>query len=616
MAFKAITSLPQIVEGVVVAGGMLSAALTNAGVPNPSDVAQGEMVRIRDTVLSGGSSSSSQATPGSSSAEVKTQTADEHNEVVRLREEIDVLRRGLREVQTQVEREGPDPPPPRILRTEEQNTRDWGEAGPDPQTVAHIAAQEYSIIANFFGITPDQVRASAELSRLALPAITGIGRIFDGANNLPAVLEAVRGARGDYELSRGAPVSEDQFASVLVANGVSGSRIQRAFDAIRIRIGENPVAVATFRKWLLRRVLPGAATAAASYVLKRVAESGVGGSVPGSSYSDRASGGAFDMDTIRADLLDDELRDVLRDVDIGDQASHLVDHGSWAGDRLAPVEGSVKWTPNPTHDYGFQSSILPRSSPNIAIPAENRIVLPGNEIFGRRMQGDSLTERHSDSRAHVTKSVLTVDPSTVADSAVVGVESGSSGVRGFHRISGVRGLPVWAQAELVSRELHAGAVSAVPVSRERAAAPVSAFPGVHEEARDLDHAVSVNYDPVMTTSLPSFVSAHTSSAASEYIGENRSYRQAFDDVPNVVGIGFDEVSTERVLMDRVATRDGASSVRRDGGRVTFESSLPPEKRQRTTDSGPSVSSADATNPAFANVGVAVPRDPIPQIHMN
>ena len=123
----------------------------------------------------------------------------------------------------------------------------------------------------------------------------------------------------------------------------------------------------------------------------------------------------------------------------------------------------------------------------------------------------------------------------------------------------------------------------------------------------------------MTTSLPSFVSAHTSSAASEYIGENRSYRQAFDDVPNVVGIGFDEVSTERVLMDRVATRVGASSVSRDGGRVAFESSLPPEKRQRTmagTDNSPAVSSADATNPAFANVGVAVPRDPIPQIHTN
>ena len=437
MAFKVVTSLPAIVEAGMAAAGVASVALSNMGSNVSQEEFERELARIRASdpgalpFLAGGSSSSSQATPSSSSGEVKTSAtpssssgevktsdADSNSRVLADEAVYNAIReaRSLRE-HPDPYLTTPPPPPIRRFRTVDQDVAD----GFDVQDSLQILEQEYSMIANAFGVSVQTVRDSEGLRRLALPAITGIGRLFEGTTaGHEGILRAVLEAKNDFEISRGAPVSEAAFASILVSNGVSGSRIQRAFDAIRTRIGENPVAVAAFRKWVLRRVLPGAAAAAATYVLERTGLLGSagGGTVPGASYGDRIGGGLYDTDQIRADLLDNELREVINDLDLGDQAAHLASGDSWS-DRLEPVEGSVKWTPNPTHDYGFQSSILPRSSPNIAIPAENRIVLPGNEVFGRRIQGDSLTERHSDPRAHVTKSVLTVDPPTVADLSLI-----------------------------------------------------------------------------------------------------------------------------------------------------------------------------------------------------
>jgi len=132
----------------------------------------------------------------------------------------------------------------------------------------------------------------------------------------------------------------------------------------------------------------------------------------------------------------------------------------------------------------------------------------------------------------------------------------------------------------------------------------------YEQQLSEDHAVTQNYDPTMTTSMPANVSAPTSTFAEDYTGENRAYRQFLDDAPNVVGIGYDEYSTERDVMERLVTSE-AGVPRQQFGKRAIET----DKTEVDDDSAAldqpdrppgGVSVADTRNPLFANAGRSVP----------
>lgn len=491
-----------------------------------------------------------------------------------------------------------------------------------------IMAQEYRLMADFFETTPDAIARIPELQRLALGAVTGVGPVFSSivgrrmAQDIERVMRseddtlrksygpstsymseagpiarALHEAKGDYEMSLGSYISDTTFANRLEANGVSMPRIARAWERVSGALGNNTATRAVFRKWVVQRLVPGAAGSALSYVLEqgwnamRGPRNGVPGVAAPSETRNENVDASMSYDDARGRMLDYEISQVLRGLDVGDEAASVIGSASWK-DRLRPLADSVQWVVNSSSDTGVSDFTIPH------IPYQVRngdlISFPGDGIFTKRLSGHDMTERIADTRATKkatrlnvpevflsTESQAAADPPPSTELIIPGPPKANGlGVRNFHRTGVI-------------------------------------FPSVHEQARTMDHLSSQSYDTTMVPSVPSYVSPATSSAAPRYTGENRGYKNQLDSAPNVVGIGFDTSQTERRLVEDAAVSDGSSAattpppVEQSDATEGAQTTNPRDSEaKRDTRSVPV---AEISNPVFSNVGTQVPQRPLESI---
>lgn len=396
-------------------------------------------------------------------------------------------------------------------------------------------------------------------------------------------------AKSDYELKIGGPVTAERFAQTLAAQGVSGRRVFEAWRRTRGPIGGNVATAALFRRWLLDRVLPGAAASAVTFALERIAGRGNPGSAPPVEYTDRAKGGVvqveddtprLSMETIQNELLDRELLQAASELDIGDEARAVIGSASWL-DRLAPLPGSVQWTPNASVDTGLSVDPYPVAPPPPVFG--DIITYPGDSVYTQTLQGDMLSERSDDVRARKRSSVVDLPdlplPKRTNLSPELVIVPGHSAGNGLQSVN--------------NNTRHSRAL----------------FPAIHENARQLDHIGSQTYDTTMAANVPSFVSPATSSAGGLYGRENRSYRNPLDSAPNVTGIGFDTQETERRLVEVGSVTDGSLPTNFSPDSTT-PSTNPFANDQRSYQSREKDTSfvpvGDMSNPLFSNVGAQQP----------
>ena len=493
----------------------------------------------------------------------------------------------------------------------------------------NILDQEYRIIARYFGLIPSQVENTDALAALAVPAFYGDFEQLFTEQNLghivtPAVIEAVNGlraraggapqyardilartpflgsvlaeAKADFEMERGHPVSDSQFADVIVQSGTRVTSIQRAAERLASRFGlDSPATRAALRKYVLRRLLPAAASAAATFALKQTWSAITG--APSESRNEEFDMRRVDIGRELDDYeLDYDIGEVLRDMGIGDGA---VPHKDYS-DSLLPIEGSVLFTPDPNRPYGVRDSFMPTPVPPYpAMPSLKRPP-PSGDVFNYALQGTNLSERGDDIRARRTRTRLDQPLPLPSPSPEIPLVQARASLPQAPASTNTPPPPV----------PSAGLTSSGANFRQNPALQMIQRVKGYEQQLSEDHAITQNYDPTMTTSMPANVSAPTSTFAEDYTGENRAYRQFLDDAPNVVGIGYDEYSTERDVMERLVTSE-AGVPRQQFGKRAIET----DKTEVDDDSAAldqpdrppgGVSVADTRNPLFANAGRSVP----------
>lgn len=457
-----------------------------------------------------------------------------------------------------------------------------------------ILSTERAVIAQFFDTRPEMIANIPELDEFAMNAVTGNGPVFSrdigqqlarelmqltgaedrllatitSAPRSPIAI-AVTSARSDYEMKIGGPVTLEQFVHTLAARGTSGPRIQAAWRRISGPLGGNPATTAVFRRWILDRILPGAAGSAITYALERIANS----VVPGEHNNRNVT-----VEDIRQELLDHELRTAAEELDIGDEARSVVGSASWY-DKLSALPGSVQWTPNTATDTGL--SVEPYPAPIVPPIVGDIITYPGDNVFSRNLTGDMLSERLDDTRAAKRVSVVKIPelpipkrtglpPELVIPNAPV---SSGLGVRSFHRVNAY-------------------------------------FPAIHEKARTTDHIGSQTYDTTMVANVPSFVSPATSSAGGLYGRDSRAYHNPLDSAPNITGIGFDTQETERRLVEAIGVSDGSSNL--PVASAPLNPFVDDQRSYQSRQEPAFVPIGDMSNPVFSNVGAQQPVKPSTQ----
>ena len=464
-----------------------------------------------------------------------------------------------------------------------------------PSDIQSILSTERAVIAQFFNTSAERVAAIPELDEFAMNAVTGAGPVFSrdigqqvarelmqltgaedrllsmvrSAPRSPVALAITR-ARSDYEMKIGGPVTLEQFVETLAARGTSGPRIEAAWQRISGPLGGNPATTAVFRRWVLDRILPGAAGSAVTYALERIASS-----VVPSEHNNRN----VTVEDIRQELLDHELRTAADELDIGDEARSVVGSASWY-DKLSALPGSVQWTPNTSTDTGL--SVDPYPAPIVPPIMGDIITYPGDGVFSRKLRGDTLSERPDDTRAMKRVTGLKVadlelPKRTGLPPVLVIPDAPKFNGLGMHATHGQ---------------------------------PTPYFPAIHQTARQTDHIGSQTYDTTMVANVPSFVSPATSSAGGLYGRDSRAYRNPLDSAPNVTGIGFDAQETERRLVEAIGVSDGSTNPP-----TTSPQTNPFADDQRSYQSRQEpafVPVGDMTNPLFANVGAQQPVKPSTQ----
>lgn len=199
------------------------------------------------------------------------------------------------------------------------------------------------------------------------------------------------------------------------------------------------------------------------------------------------------------------------DREIMEAKDQLDKEGGTPGAR-GGLNGSVLNTPSPSLPFGPDDTMVPKSSPTYEAPPRSRTTLPPTDAFTSRYDGDALSERGSDPAARTLKSSIPSGPSvnySADDFRVPAGPAASPWVSGVNK----------RKAELA----------------------------IFDDSRRTERVISQNYDPTYTSSLPASVTPATSAEWKEYNPEFKSQTRPLTDAPNVVGIGFDEASTERQL---------------------------------------------------------------------
>ncbi len=133
--------------------------------------------------------------------------------------------------------------------------------------------------------------------------------------------------------------------------------------------------------------------------------------------------------------------------------------------------------------------------------------------------------------------------------------------------------------------------------------------------RHMESQISQNYDPAFVPSMPSSVSANTSVHWQQYSGQNRGFTAPLDEAPNVVGIGYDAQTVEREMAQDTFKNPHSPPPMNQKPSNAGEEKQPAEPSTPTVVPGEkgeqSVNPANATHPAYKNVGKPTPDTSVP-----
>lgn len=367
------------------------------------------------------------------------------------------------------------------------------------------------------------------------------------------------------------------FVQFLSSRGVEHSRVEAAMRNVSRRFGDTANSKAIFRRWIVDKALPAAATAAVTYAANR-----------GLALLSSDNGGIQEVYDDE-EALDSEIDEAIANMDTSPYGyeprnfHRVVSVKSRDFDGIPALDGSVIHTPSPGTPLGFLDTAIPKSSPTTTSSSYAPDSLPGLGIFSERMQGDTLSERAGMESARVRKSSIPIAHTP-----------NSSDPRRAHALH---------DASIYQRILSPPTDN--NLKRKAASTPT------HNE-RGVEAQVTQNFDPQYVPALPSSVSGATSIDWRNYTGEGRGYQVPFTDTPNVVGIGYDAEAFSRQEANTKAIEPPTESPSIPISETPkFKASgTPQEHFERKNE----VNAANTTNPAFRNVGRAAPEEQEPVYH--
>lgn len=411
-----------------------------------------------------------------------------------------------------------------------------------------------------------------------------VDRVLNAPDDTDDLGSNITEAALDFGAASETTVTRPMFVRMLQRNRVTASRIQRVAARIYERYGNTQEARATIRKWLVQRILPTAAGAAAYVYRQNASLFGTDGqSTP--SVDRGRKGGIAEVDEREIDEAAGEAEEYYESGQMykdntrapGVSSRSFMDkfNAIDGNPRPPPLLGSVGGTASPDAPLGPTDSLFPKSSP--LVPPSNLprgSGLPGAGIFTARLDGDSLSERVGTPAAAVKRTTIPVPPAInyIAPSQYyAGTE---------RRYVAERTAPVATHAQSLKRK--ADTIT------------------THQD-RNMEAQVPQTYDSTQIPSMPASVNANTSVQWKEYAAPYTGYNVPLTDTPNVVGIGFDAATSERELAEK--------SMGQEGKEVSQPAPAPvpgKEVAPLVPAPGKEVNPANATNPALRNVDKAKP----------
>jgi hypothetical protein len=403
----------------------------------------------------------------------------------------------------------------------------------------------------------NRVRDAAQSLRNLMTRAPRTGRVGPW---IDADDEALGDAFGDAEenLMRAAQMAPnaDLFSRLLARSGVTVQNARNALATCLRNFGQNQ-AREVFQRWIFNRIAPalgaGAAGTATGFILgqkpweKNRADMSFGEKTQvGRWISDLGDLSQFLVQkaTGKEPVYDwDKISEKIIDREILEAQDQIAKEGGGVAKKPS-LNGSVLNTQAPQLPLGPSDTIIPKSEPTFTAPPSPARY---SDVFSESMSGDMLSERPNDPSAQPRRSGIPPGPMV-------------SSAREDFRVPDAR---------------HSNSLWSSGVNKRKADL------AIFEPSRATERVVTQNYDNTYTTSLPANVTGPTSVEWKEYDSEFKTETQPLTEAPNVVGIGFDEASTER----KMALAGAKSAIGQDS----------------TAHHAP-ISAANQTNPAFKDVG--------------
>ncbi len=389
-------------------------------------------------------------------------------------------------------------------------------------------------------------------------------------------------AMNDVGSAMEAKQTPDQFARMAVERGVTVRRVVQVRNMIRERYGETARERATFRAWLVKRILPATAGAAATYILQQAYAAFKEG-----------KGGIVNVEEIKSKVLAREIDEAVGMVDGEDDSDGRPEYpvprsgvndryarGAWIEDAKNMLNGSVLNIPSTDAPLGPIDRFIPKSEPTL--PPSGGVVGPGpsGSIFSSKLDGDRLSERRSEPSANVLRTRIPVPPS-------LSVIPPSQSYLNLERIPPPNQAPV---------------PSTPPQNLKRKADIIT--PG-HDAM--MASQVTATYDATNTPALPGGVTGPTSARWKEYTQPYKGYNVPLTDAPNLVGIGFDAETMERKLAEGDADETPEERKKPEAMGIEHTPSETPEPAMESD----TVNVANETNPSLGNKGRPAPPQAAP-----
>lgn len=370
----------------------------------------------------------------------------------------------------------------------------------------------------------------------------------------PRVADLMNQAMADAGAANQTVYTPYMFVQELLQRGATLPRVQEAMAYADANFGNGERARATFRRWIVNRVIPGllttGATAGATQIYKAGASLLSTGRLDGNEEFDMSA----EMNQAAADV-DNTGDENFRAFHRVSGVSNFDDYYDLSG--FAPLKGSVLNTPSPSAPLGPRDSIIPKSSPSVPYaPPTAPSGEVGLGIFSDVLSGDIFSERPSMAAANTRRTTI---PVPAIQSYIPPSQYYTDNMERVQpQPAPVQPRP---DASLLKRK---------------------ATQSTTHDDRVMESYVTHSYDNSMIPALPGGMTASTGFNWKEYTDDLRGINVPLTEAINLVGIGFDAQTSEREKAQIAAAPAAADS----------------EKANES----PHVNAANAANPAFANAG--------------